>query len=308
MPSRNEIVESIFNLKQNAEHIIRRGYLQQLSQLTGRDTIIYATAFTANRQPDLSRYFYSITLEDMQGFMSALYGLKGDALDLILHSPGGSLEAADQIVQYLRSKYRHIRAIVPQNAMSAATMLACACDQIVMGKHSALGPIDPQITFPTQSGHFTAPAQEILDEFERARKEVAAEPAVAPLWIGKMKDYPPGLLEICQSAIELSREKVTDWLANGMFKGLPDARARAQTIADWLADTNTRKTHGTPVTIEQAQAIGLLVEPLEADQAFQEAVMGVFHATEITLEITGIVKLVENQDGVGWFVSMGPEQ
>ena len=44
--------------------------------------------------------------------------------------------------------------------MSAATMIACACDEIIMGKHSALGPIDPQITFDS----FTSPAQSILDE------------------------------------------------------------------------------------------------------------------------------------------------
>ena len=94
--------------------------------------------------------------------MSALHGLKGKVLDLVLHSPGGSLEAADQIVQYIRSKYEHIRAIIPQNAMSAATMIACACDEIVMGKQSAIGPTDPQITFPTPSGdwgtisHFSA--------------------------------------------------------------------------------------------------------------------------------------------------------
>jgi len=56
-----------------------------------------------------------------------------------LHSPGGSIEAAEAIVTYLRSKFAHIRAIVPHSAMSAATMIAMACDEIVMGKHSFLG-------------------------------------------------------------------------------------------------------------------------------------------------------------------------
>jgi ClpP class serine protease len=129
--------------------------------------------------------------------MSALHGLKGDKLDLILHSPGGSMEAADQIVQYLRSKYDYIRAIIPQNAMSAATMIACACDEIVMGKHSALGPIDPQVTFPTPSGSFTAPAQAILDEFEQAKKEVTSDPSTAPLWVSKVQAYPHGFLNVC---------------------------------------------------------------------------------------------------------------
>lgn len=36
--------------------------------------------------------------------------------------------------------------------MSAATMLACACDEIVMGKQSAIGPIDPQMTLTKANG------------------------------------------------------------------------------------------------------------------------------------------------------------
>ena len=150
--------------------------------------------------------------------MSALHGLEGKELDLILHSPGGSLEAAEQIVTYLRSKYDHIRAIVPQNAMSAATMIACACDEIIMGKHSALGPIDPQITVPTTAGHFTAPAQAILDEFERAKQEVVEDPRTAPLWVTRIQAYPQGVLAMCQEAIELSKERVEEWLNEYMFR------------------------------------------------------------------------------------------
>ena len=304
MPSRNEVFEEILFTKQNAEHIVRRRYLQEMQKLTGRDTIIYAAAFTANRALELPPYLISVALEDIQGFMSALYELKGKQLDLILHSPGGSLEAADQIVQYLRSKYDHIRAIVPQNAMSAATMIACACDEIVMGKHSAIGPIDPQLTFPTPHGRFTAPAQEILDEFERARAEIIENPALAPLWASKMQGYPPGLLEICQSTITLAMEKVAEWLAKYMLKGEDKALDKAVGIAAWLGDTNQRKTHSLPVMFQQVQELGLHVTPLEADQRFQEAVMCVFHATEVTLEIGNCVKLVENHNGKGWFVGV----
>ena len=66
-------------------------------------------------------------------------------LDLILHTPGGFPEAAESIVKYLRSKFStNIRVIVPHLSMSAGTMIACAGKEIVMGKHSSLGPIDPQ--------------------------------------------------------------------------------------------------------------------------------------------------------------------
>ena len=71
----------------------------------------------------------------------------GDAkeLDLILHSPGGSPSAAEGIVSYLRSRFDDIRVIVPLKAMSAATMVACAANQIVLGKHSFPRPTVPQM-------------------------------------------------------------------------------------------------------------------------------------------------------------------
>jgi len=76
--------------------------------------------------------------------MEAIHGLKGNKLDLILHTGGRSAEATDAIVTYLRQKFNHIRIIIPQAAMSAGTMFALSADEIVMGRHSFIGPIDPQ--------------------------------------------------------------------------------------------------------------------------------------------------------------------
>ena len=110
--------------------IVRRKYLAQMHGLTGRATMIYATKWAmpnvgALVPPDM----LSITVNDIHGFMEAVYGLTGRELDLIIHSPGGSAEAAEAIVVYLRSKFDHIRVFVPHMAMSAATMLACAADR-----------------------------------------------------------------------------------------------------------------------------------------------------------------------------------
>jgi hypothetical protein len=236
--------------------------------------------------------------------MSALHGLKGTELDLVLHSPGGSMEAADQIVQYLRSKYKHIRAIIPQNAMSAATMIACACDEIVMGKHSAIGPIDPQVTFPTPAGSFTAPAQAILDEFEQAKKEVASNPASAPLWVTKIQNYPHGFLNICATTLALSRQKVEEWLNDNMFKHFAKTKRPGKKIASWLANAKEHKTHGRPITISKAKEIGLKVTALEKDQNLQEYVLSTFHASMVTFGITNCVKMVENHKGRGLFLQI----
>jgi len=116
MPARNEIYSSITG----ASDSVRRKYLKELADYTKRDTILYSSAFISYK-PNVPGILISVTNQDIQSFMAGMQGLNSDKLDLILHSPGGSLEAAEQIVKYLRNKYSYIRAIVPQNAMSAGT-------------------------------------------------------------------------------------------------------------------------------------------------------------------------------------------
>lgn len=303
MPTRGEIQDDIVRRKTASQDDVRRGYVAALSSHTGRDTIVYASAFTL-KGPAVPPIALSLTLDDLQGFMASLHGLKGEALDLILHSPGGSMEAADQLVQYLRAKYKRIRAIVPQNAMSASTMIACACDSIVMGKHSAIGPIDPQVTFPTASGAFTAPAQAILDEFEQAKREIATNPATIPLWATKVQAYPHGLLTMCDTTLTLAREKVREWLCSYMFKDDAGREQKSTAIAEWLGNAKEHKTHGRPISIAQARDKGLVVESLEDDQELQERVLSVFHAIMVTFQVTGCVKMVENQNGKGVYTTM----
>lgn len=303
MPTRSEIQECVLRKKNTSQDEVRRQYLKDLSEYTKRDTIIYSSAFTL-RSPAVPPIALSLTLDDIQGFMAALHGLNGKSLDLILHSPGGSMEAADQLVQYLRAKYQHIRAIVPQNAMSATTMIACACDSIVMGKHSALGPIDPQVTFPTPSGAFTAPAQAILDEFDEAKAQVSRDPSCAPLWIAKVKAYPHGFLTMCNTTLQLSEEKVREWLATWMFRGLPDCQQKSANVAKWLGDAKQHKTHGRPIAAATAQDMGLKVECLEDDQALQEKVLSVFHAIMVTFQVTPCVKIIENHNGKGVYTTV----
>lgn len=303
MPNLTDIHNQIAKNKNTAQDIIRRRYIASLQRHTGRDTIVYASAYACGSGKDAaSPTDLSISTQDIQGFMAAIHGLKGDELDLILHSPGGSLEAAEQIVNYLRSKYSHIRVIIPQNAMSAATMIACAADEIVMGKQSAIGPIDPQITFPTQHGPFTAPAQALLDDFEKAKAEVTANPQVASLWVSKMKDYPPGIFNICEDTINLAKEKVRSWLSQYMFNNSVDAQQKSDAISSWLGDAHFHKTHGHPINFDEAHARGLNVERLENSQDLQEKVLSIFHATTVTFRMTGCIKMVENHKGKGWYM------
>ena len=218
--------------------------------------------------------------------------LKGKKLDLILHSPGGSIEATEQLVNYLREKYNTIRAIIPGNAMSAATMLACACDEIIMAKHSALGPIDPQIN--GISVHY------IIEEYKLAKKELKENQIMLPIWANRIQNYPN--LKLCSDVIELSTEKVKGWLNEYMFKG-QKTKKNGEKIATWLSDTTTHKIHGRPISYKLAKQKGLKVTLLEKDQPLQEKVLSVFHALMIAFDKTSCCKLVENHLGFGSYVN-----
>ncbi len=300
MPTREQIAAEINQQKAAGQDGIRRKYLTALHKRTGRDTVIYFSSYNVHRPFPVPPAALSVSPDDIQGFMASLHGLKGGQLDLVIHSPGGSVEAADQIVQYLRAKYEHIRAIIPQNAMSAATMLACAADEIVMGKHSAIGPIDPQMMLGGPNGPMPVPAHTILRDFEQAKADVAGNPLLANLWGPRFAALPPGFLNLCEQVTRLSAEKVETWLAQYMFRGQNPGKAGE--IARWLANFPEHKTHGRPIGIDLAREKGLNVKALEEDQQLQEAVLSVFHATMVTFQATGCVKAIENHRGKGHFI------
>ena len=102
--------------------------------------------------------------------------------------------------------------IIPYGAMSAATMLACAADVIVMGKHSFIGPIDPQVIVHTCLGIRTIPAQAIIEQFKKAKEECKDDPKNLGVWLPIVEQYGPALIVECKHAIDLSKTLVLDWL------------------------------------------------------------------------------------------------
>ncbi|MEM0374622.1 MAG: ATP-dependent Clp protease proteolytic subunit [Sulfolobaceae archaeon] len=94
--------------------------------------------------------------------METVYGIKDKEIAILLHSPGGQIEAVQSIVEYLRKKFDRVIAIIPDAAMSAATLFALASDGIIMGKHSNLGPIDPQFVINMPYGQISISAQSLL--------------------------------------------------------------------------------------------------------------------------------------------------
>ena len=269
---------------------VRRKYRAQMHALTGRNVVVYASDWMA---PGSGGPLTSILLQDMQGLMEVFRSLPGPDLDLILHSPGGDPTAAASLVSYMRQKYDDVRVFVPLAAMSAATMWALAGDRIVMGKHSQMGPIDPQLQMPQGM----VPAAALRRQFEKAQDECAAEPSRLRGWLPTLQQYFPGLLEICADAERLGRELVAQWLEQYMFRGRPDAHEAAARVAEYFADDRVHVAHSRGITREAVRSAGVVVEDPEDDAALQDAVLSVHHATMHTLNMTPTAKIVENHLG-----------
>ena len=272
---------------------LRRKYLKLLSENTKRATIYYGTSWLENKPLPSGNETLSVALGDVHGFMEAASNIQERKLDLIITSPGGNVDAAEAIMGYLRSRFDHIRAVVPVAAMSAATMMVLSCDEILMGAHSQLGPIDPQFTVNTPEGQRSSPAQAIIDQFELAKRE-CKDPANLAAWLPILRSLAPGLVAQCSHAIDRAKEFVADQLSTHMLSG---DKNTAQKIAEWFADFPRFKSHGRPVRIEDVESQKLRVKHLEDDDKLQDLVLSVHHATRLTFGRTPATKLIENHHG-----------
>jgi ATP-dependent protease ClpP protease subunit len=268
--------------------VVRRERLKTLSERTGRNVVIYYSGWL--QKPKLPGT--QVSDADKNGFMTVIHGLeRSKGLDLLLHTPGGETAATESLVGYLRSMFGHnIRAIVPELAMSAGTMIACACREIVMGKHSSLGPIDPQLAGIAAHG--------VVEEFNRAHMEIKADQTRAFVWQPIIAKYSPTLIGECEKAIQWSNEMAREWLTTGMLKDDPKRDEKAQHIVEELGDHALTKSHARHLSAKRCKDIGLNITQLEDDQQLQDVVLSVHHACILTLAGTGAFKIIENQNGV----------
>lgn len=292
MPNWNEILDEI-RVSGSTHDIVRRKYLKKLQRLTGRNVIIYYSGWL--QKPNASGI--QVNDADKNGFMTVTHKLdRSKGLDLILHTPGGETAATESLVDYLRSMWgTNVRAIIPQLAMSAGTMIACSCNEIIMGKQSSLGPIDPQFK--------GIPAHGVVEEFIRAHTEIRADPSKAAVWQPIIAKYNPTLIGECEKAIDWSNQMVKEWLLSGMLTGIDDAEEKANIITEELGNHSLNKSHARHLSAEKCNAMGLKITKLEDDPKIQDAVLSIHHTCIHTLTSTNAFKIIENHNGIAFIQS-----
>jgi len=267
--------------------VLRRKYIRELHEYTGRNVIAYYSGFLQKPELNINN---AVNDNDKNGLMTAVNGLNTDlGLDLILHTPGGDTAATESIVDYLWQKFgKNIRCFVPQMAMSAGTMIACSASEIWMGRQSSLGPIDPQFN--------GIPAHGVIEEFNRALAEIQANPQTIPLWQAIVAKYPPAFLGECEKAIKWSTELVTSWLSRNMLHDKPNMEDTIKIIVNEIIDHSISYAHNRHLGAEKCESIGLNIKHLESDQELQDKVLSVHHIYFHTLSSTPAFKIIENHE------------
>ena len=294
MPNWREVLSEI--QQEEKEHkgaagdVVRRRYLDKLYNHTKRNIIAYYSGFLS--KPGIQ--LLDINDEDMNGFMMAVHKMdRNRGLDLILHTPGGSIASTETIVRYLREMFgSNVRVIVPQIAMSAGTMIACCSREILMGKQSSLGPIDPQLN--------GIPAQGVISEFQQALEDYKKDPDSLHIWRPIISQYRPTFLGQCKQAIEWTTTFVSEQLESVMFAGESGANKKAARIVSELTDSDTHKTHQRHVPASTCIEIGLKVKMLESDSDLQDLVLTVHHCFTQTLSNSSAFKIIENHFGAAF--------
>ena len=286
MPNWNYIQKKIQTVESPYDQV-RRGFLGELCKATGRNVIAYYSGWLQKPGAGMA----SIEDSDKAGFMNAIYKMdKKRGLDLLLHTPGGDVAATESIGNYLRSVFgTDIRCFIPQLAMSGGTMLACCGKQIVMGKESSIGPIDPQFN--------GIPAQGVLEEFDAAKDALKTDPGSWPAWQTIISKYHPTFIGECAKAVQWSADIATKWLETGMFARYTDRKSRTQKVIHALNNHADTRSHSRHIALEEAKKTGLAIEPLENDDHLQDLVLSVHHAYMCTFWSTPAIKIIESGTG-----------
>lgn len=295
MPNWGEVLNEIDGIRvDNPLDTVRRKYLSIMHNYTGRNVIAYYSGFLQKPNGNVG-----IDDNDKNALMQAVNGLdKTKGLDIILHTPGGQIAATESIVHYLRSIFGNdIRTFIPQIAMSAGTMIALSCKEIIMGKQSNLGPIDPQFGGVSCAG--------VIEEFDKAITEIKKDPASIPAWQVVISKYHPTFIGDCQKAIKWSEIMVTEWLCTNMFQNDPEAKIKAKHIVDQLGSHKKTFNHAKHIHFGECENLGIKVVSLEnldsrsigGCKDIQDCVLTVHHTYMHTFSNSNAVKIVENHLG-----------
>jgi len=270
----------------------RRSKIAAVEKITGRPLVLYGSACTAPGK-NVPGQMLMLDFSDKIGFKTVTEKIDPANLDILVHNPGGLAEAAESLVQQLRGRYSSVRFVVPSFAKSAATMLVMSGDEVLMLPDAELGPIDPQ--FVTNNG--VSPAEAILEQFQKAQKELQEDTTKLPSWMPILAPLGPSLLVDCAHAIDLAKSLVKNWTKTYMFRDDAEAELKSDAICAYLGSHANFKSHARAVKIPDLLPLGVKVMDLSTQPDFALAVEELYCCIDILFSNSPVYKIFENSKG-----------
>lgn len=237
----------------------RQELIRRIESLSGARLIAYVSG------PDAL-----IERADTAYLNDLLYSVSiNESIDLLLHTPGGDIDAAEKLMSILRLRVGvgRLRVIVPDFAKSAGTLMAIGADSIVMSDTSELGPIDPQVTMADGDGNRTTQSvQAYLDAYEHLSKRLQKDPEdiAARLLFAKLEPDRIVHFEAVKARARLFAE-------NQLRRSMCRENGNFTRIAARLLDTKEWPSHGQVINADEAERIGITIERLPAHDPMWDA-------------------------------------
>ena len=256
--------------------------IKKISSLTGKPTIAYLTGVNKN----ISSSLVEISNEDIVQFSNLIEDipLEVKEVNIVLHSRGGYMKIAKQLVELIRHRFEQVTYIIPQIAHSAATMMCMSADEIIMTPESSLSPFDVQIQSPTTGNYYSA--NDLLKIANQASKSFSPLYSFIPKsdysdWSIKMID---DTRFSCKKSIALTRKYSSSWLMKYLFKFHSKMNHRfskyfiypwwvfftqewrtTNRIVSYFTDSNFHIIHDNPIMFNDIKDIGLNVKCAELE-------------------------------------------
>ncbi len=176
-----------------------------------------------------------IDIEDSEQVLRAIRLTDEDIpIDIVLHTPGGLVLAAEQIANALCRHKSKVTVFVPHYAMSGGTLVALAADEIVMDPNGVLGPVDPQLQMPQGGGY--VPAVSVLAALDTENANRSDQTLI--------------MADMARKAIKQVHDTVYGLLrSNNMGDDQAEAIAKRLSEGCW--------THDYPISAHEARELGL---------------------------------------------------
>lgn len=280
---------------QNRQQIIRA-----IEQRTSRRMLVYVA--------NIDHHASSLNPDDVVPLGDALSQMgKVENLDLVLHTPGGSGETAEKVVELCRSHCRgEFRVVVPNMAKSAGTLIALGADTIVMGYCSELGPIDPQIQVVVSNKRQAVSAWTFIrtrDVLEQRVNEAISKGENPSAYLQQLAAIDPVFVTHCEQLMTFAKQLGRKWIAGRLMEGglsQEEAKQLADKVIGFLSNVEEHITHGRLISareLAQHCVPPLHVIELPEEDEFWQLLWELYVRCEVFLKLPPPkAKLIESAD------------